>query len=64
MQHGTSCTLAMGHVPSVTFTSMANALSRWHLGQAFKDKVDVLLRENDITCITIPDELFNLSNDF
>ena len=57
-------TLAVGHVAGVTLTSTADDLSQWHLGQAFKDKVDVLLRENNITCITIPAELFHVSNDF
>ena len=57
-------TLAVGHVLGVTLTSTADVLSRWNLGQAFKDKADVLLRVNDITCIIIPVDLFHLSNDF
>ena len=56
-------TLAMGHVSGISLTSTADALSRWHLGQTYKDRVGVLLKDNDITCINVPDELFHLSND-
>ena len=51
-------TLAVGHV----LTGMADALSRYHLGQIYKDKVQLLLSDNNITCTRVPPSLF-LSND-
>ena len=58
-------TLAVGHVDGFFVTATtADALSWWLLGKAFMDKVEVLLKENDITCISIPTELFHLFNDF
>ena len=57
-------TLAVGHVSGVSLTSTADALSHWHLGQVYKNKVRVLLEDNYITCIHVPEEVFHLSNDF
>ena len=56
-------TLAVGHVLEGSLTSTADALSRWHLGQPYKDRVGILLKD-DISCINVPDELVYLSDDF
>ena len=56
-------TLAVGDVSGASLTDTADALSRWHLGQVYKDKVHLLLSANNITCTAVPPLLFTLSND-
>ena len=56
-------TLTVGHVSGASFSATADALRFWHLGQSYKNKVEALLIDNDISCITVPDELFHLWND-
>ena len=56
-------TLAMGHVSGASLESTADALSRWHLGQPYQARMDRLLATHAITCISVPGELFHLSQD-
>ena len=56
-------TLAVGHVPGDSLTGTADALSRYHLGQVYKDMVHLLLSDHDITCTPVPSSLFLLSDD-
>ena len=54
-------TLAVGHRAGVTLTSSVGALTWWHLGQTYKDKVDVLLKDKNIACISVRDDLLHIS---
>ena len=56
-------TLAVGHVPGTSLSDTADAFSRWHLGQSYRDKVAALLLEKHLSCIDVPDVLFSLSKD-
>ena len=55
--------LAVGHVSGASLTDTADALSRWHLGQVYKDKVQLMLSNYNIACIPVPPLLSSLSND-
>ena len=55
-------TLAVDQVCGASLSDTADALSHWHLGQSYKDKVEALFIDNGITRINAPDELFQLSN--
>ena len=48
----------MGHVLCETLTLTADALSRYHLGQVFRDRVDVTLKEKGIIGMPVSQELF------
>ena len=56
-------TLAVGHVSGASLADTVDALSCWHLGQNFKDKVQALLCHYDISCISVLNAFFLLSND-
>ena len=50
-------TLAVGHV-SGTCTPLedtADALSRWHMGKPYQERVDRLLATYNIKCISVPE---------
>ena len=56
-------TLAMGHVPGLLLEDTADTLSHWHLGHTYQLRVDRLLACHNISCISVPDQLFELAQD-
>ena len=56
-------TLAVGHVPGNSLEDTADALSHWHLGHPYQERVARLLAYNNIRCISVPDHLFHLAQD-
>ena len=51
----------MGHVVGENLTDTADVLSRWHLGQLFKDIVSLLVKDKGVRLLIVPDKLFLLS---
>ena len=47
-------TLVVGHGPGESLTLAADALSRYDLGQVFRECVDVVLKEMGIICVPVP----------
>ena len=56
-------TMGVGHIPGASISHTVDALSCWRMGQSYKDNIEALLLDNDISCIYVPDELFQLFND-
>ena len=59
-------TLAVGHVSGASLLDMCttDVLSCWHLGPLYRSTVDVLLTSHNITYVEVPEELFQLSQDW
>ena len=55
-------TLGVGHVPGQTLLASADALSRWHLGHPFQDRVTHIVNYHTITLINVPVSVFQLSH--
>ena len=55
-------TLAVSHMPGELLQDTADALSRYHLGQIFQDRVSSLLNDKGMSLQPVPDHLFTLSN--
>ena len=53
-------TLVVGHIQGSRLVDTADALSRWHLGQGFRDKAVSLIISQDLRLHTVPDSLFTL----
>ena len=56
-------TLAGGNVPDTSLEDTADALSRWHMGHPYQERVDMLLASHNIKCIPVPDHIFHLAQD-
>ena len=53
-------TLVVGHIPGSYLADTADALSRWHLGQRFRDKVASLIITQGLKLHTVPETMFVL----
>lgn len=42
-------TLAVGHIPGESLMATTDALSKWHLGQVFTDRISALVKDRGIT---------------
>ena len=51
-------TLVVGHIPGSCLADTVDALSRWHLGQGFRDRVASLIASQGLHLHTVPDTLF------
>ena len=56
-------TLAVGHIPGGHLQETADALSRYHLGQPYQDRVSSLIIDKGISHHSVPDHLFTLSDE-
>ena len=56
-------TLAVGHVSGTFLEDTADALSRDHLGQPYRGRVEAMLASQGMACVSVPDHLFTLSDD-
>ena len=56
-------TLAVGHILGPYLQETADALSRYHLGPTYRDRVFSLLKDKSISVHLVPDHLFTLSDD-
>ena len=56
-------TLTVSHIPGAHLQETANALSRYHLGQPYQDRVSSLIADKGISLHSVPDHLFTLSDD-
>ena len=56
-------TLVVEHVSGESLTLTADALSRYHLGQVYRERVDVILKDWGITRVPVPQAVFTLSHD-
>ena len=54
-------TLAVGHIAGEHFTSSAAALSRWHMGQHYKDRVNMLIQDKGVNIVNVPSDAFEIS---
>ena len=54
-------TFAVSHIPSAHLQETADSLSRFHLGQPYRDRVSSLIADKSIS--PHPDHLFTLSDD-
>ena len=54
-------TLAVDHIPGEFLTSSADALSWWHTGQQFKDRVNCVIRDQGVKIINVSPKAFVLS---
>ena len=54
-------TLAIVRMAGESLTDTADALSHWHVGQVFKGRASLLVKDRGVRLLTVPDELFPLS---
>ena len=53
-------TMAGGHIAWELLISSADALSRWHMGQQYKDHVNMLIKDKGENIISVPPDAFVL----
>ena len=54
-------TMAVGHISGEGYVHFADALSRWHMGQQYKDPVNMLIKDKGVNIISLSPDAFVLS---
>ena len=54
-------TLAVGDIAAELLIFSSDALSHWHMGQQYKDRVNMFIKDNGVNIISVSPDAFVLS---